>query len=51
MKKIPVPADWVVTIVNPTEKLKQMYIDDVVNYGKDNQSVSSDEQPDIGLTD
>jgi hypothetical protein len=50
-EEIPVPADWVVTIVNPTEKLKQMYIDDVVNYGKDNQSVSSDEQPDIGLTD
>jgi hypothetical protein len=33
-EEIPVPADWVVTIVNPTEKLKQMYIDDVVNYGK-----------------
>ena len=50
-EEIPVPADWVVTIVNPTEKLKQMYVDDVVNYGKNNQSVSSDEQPDIGLAD
>ena len=50
-EKIPVPSDWVVTMVNPTEKLKQMYIEDVINHGKDNQSVSSDEQPDIGLTD
>ena len=50
-EEIPVPADWVVTIVNPTEKLKQMYIEDVVNHGKNNQSVSPDEQSDIGLTD
>ena len=50
-EKIPVPSDWIVTMVNPTEKLKQMYIEDVINHGKDNQSVSSDEQPDIGLTD
>ena len=50
-EEIPVPADWVVTITNPTEKLKQMYIEDVVNHGKNNQSVSPDEQSDIGLTD
>ena len=34
---IPVPADWVITMVNPTAKLKEMYIEDIVNYGKDNQ--------------
>jgi hypothetical protein len=43
-EKIPVPSDWVVTMVNPTEKLKQMYVEDVVNYGKPNQSNGSDEQ-------
>ena len=31
-EKIPVPSDWVVTMVTPTEKLKQMYVEDVVNY-------------------
>jgi len=31
-KTIPVPTDWVITIVEPTEQLKQMYIEDVVNY-------------------
>jgi len=50
-EKIPVPSDWVVTMVNPTEKLKQMYIEDVVNYGKDNQDNSSVESTDTGLTD
>ena len=43
---IPVPADWVVTIVEPTAKLKQMYIEDVINYGKDNQNFSTNEQSD-----
>jgi hypothetical protein len=42
-EKIPVPSDWVVTMVNPTEKLKQMYIEDIVNYGKNNQNTSTDE--------
>jgi hypothetical protein len=42
--KIPVPSDWLVTMVNPTEKLKEMYIEDVINHGKNNQSVISDEQ-------
>lgn len=50
-EKIPVPSDWVVTMVNPTEKLKQMYIEDVVNYGKDNQNSSFVESTDTGLTD
>ena len=50
-EKIPVPSDWVVTIVNPTEKLKEMYVEDVVNYGKNNQSVSSDEQSNSDQSD
>jgi hypothetical protein len=45
-KVIPVPADWVVTIVEPIAKLTEMYIEDVINYGKDNQSDSTDESTD-----
>ena len=51
---IPVVADWVITMVDPVIKLKQMYVKDVVNYGKgtgeDNQTDSSDEPSKIGLT-
>ena len=50
-EKIPVPSDWVVTMVNPTEKLKQMYVEDVVNYGKNNQSIGSDEQSNSDQSD
>ena len=35
-KTIPVPADWVVTITEPKQKLKDMYIEDVVDYGEQN---------------
>ena len=45
-KTIPVPADWVVTIVEPKDKLKEMYVEDVVNHGQNNQSDSADEQSD-----
>ena len=41
---IPVPSDWVVTMVEPTVKLKEMYVEDIVNYGQSNQSNSTDEQ-------
>ena len=50
-EKIPVPSDWVVTMVNPTEKLKQMYIEDVINHGKNNQSVSFDQQSNSDQSD
>ena len=43
---IPIPADWLVTMVEPNAKLKNMYVEDIVNYGKDNQSDSADEQGD-----
>ena len=43
---IPVPSDWVVTMVTPTIKLTEMYIEDIVNYGKNNQSTAADEQSD-----
>tara|TARA_R100000008_G_C3475925_1_gene111370 strand:+ start:71 stop:430 length:360 start_codon:yes stop_codon:yes gene_type:complete len=40
---IPVTADWVITIVEPITKLKEMYLEDIVNYGKDDKSSSTDE--------
>ena len=40
-KIIPVPADWVVTIVEPKDKLKEMYIDDVLTHGTENNQNSS----------
>jgi hypothetical protein len=33
-KTIPIPSDWLVTMVEPKEKLKEMYVEDVINYGK-----------------
>ncbi len=51
---IPVPSDWLVTMVEPIPKLTQMYIEDVLTYGErkegteDNQNDSADEQSDTG---
>jgi len=51
-EKIPVPADWLVTMVEPTARLKEMYVEDVINYGKENdKNTNTDEQPDSGNTD
>ena len=51
---IPVTSDWVVTMVNPQDKIKEMYEKDVLaTYGKEqNDSTnSSDESTKTGLTD
>ena len=37
---ISIPADWLITVVEPVEKLKEMYQEDIVNYG--NQSNRTD---------
>ena len=42
-ENIPVPADWMITMVEPIDKLKEMYIEDIVEYGKDNQGNSTDD--------
>ena len=34
-QKIPVTADWVITIVEPVTKLTEMYVEDIINYKKD----------------
>ena len=50
-ENIPIPADWVVTMVEPTAKLTEMYVEDIVKYGKNNQSNSSDEQQSPSVSD
>ena len=40
---IPVPADWLITMVEAAEKLKEMYIEDIVEYGKDDKGDSTDD--------
>jgi len=51
-EKIPVPADWLVTMVEPTAKLKEMYIQDVLDYGKENnKNYSVGEQSDTDKSD
>ena len=45
-EKIPVAADWVITIVEPMPQLKKMYEDGVLkDGGQDNQSDSTDDAP------
>jgi len=43
--RIPVTADWLITMVEPTAKLKEMYIEDVVN-GPDSKDSSPDDKSD-----
>ena len=50
-KTIPIPSDWVVTMVEPAFKLKEMYNENIVNYGKDNQGTTTDEQSDFDNSD
>ena len=41
--RIPITADWLITMVEPTAKLKQMYIEDVSNGPTDKDNSSNDE--------
>ena len=34
---IPIPADWLITMVEPVTKLTEMYTEDIVNYGQRNE--------------
>jgi len=43
--KIPITADWLITMVEPAANLKKMYIEDVVN-GSDSKTNSSDDKSD-----
>ena len=43
---IPITSDWVITIVEPMTNLSQMYMEDIVNYGKGNKDSSTSQQSD-----
>ena len=43
---IPVSADWLITMVEPIDKLKQMYVEDIVNHGSSNKNSSTVKQSD-----
>ena len=44
--KIPAPADWLVTMVEPKDQLRKMYLEDVVGNGKDSEDSSTDDESD-----
>ena len=48
-EKIPITADWVVTIVDPIDKITQMYTKEVLEDGS--ESSSSDKQADSSKSD
>lgn len=49
---IPIPADWLITMVDPIVKLNEMYVKDVLENGKEtNKSASVDEQSDSNQSD
>jgi hypothetical protein len=51
-KVVPVPLDWVVTVVEPNEDLKDMYEKDVLIYGREKNKVAdSSEQIDSSDSD
>ena len=49
---IPISTDWVITMVDPVDKLLEMYTEDVINNGKEtNEDSSTDEQSDSNQSD
>ena len=50
-KEIPLPTDWVVTMVTPIKKVETMYKEDVLNGKTTNQTDSSDESTKVDITD
>jgi hypothetical protein len=48
---IPVPSDWIVTIVEPIDKLTELYKTQVLENDETDQIDIFDEQSNLGLTD
>jgi hypothetical protein len=48
---IPIPSDWLITMVEPVSKLKEMYIEDIVKNGQNDQDFKPNEQPDSNQSD
>ena len=49
-EKVPISADWVVTIVDPIDKITQMYTKEVLKDGT-SKGISTDEQSDSSESD
>ena len=50
-EQIPLPTDWVVTMVTPLEKVEKMYTEDVLNGKTADQTDSSDKSTKVGVAD
>ena len=50
-KDIPLPTDWVVTMVTPIEKVDTMYKEDVLNGQTTDQVNNPDESTEVDITD
>ena len=48
-KDIPLPTDWVVTMVTPIEKVETMYKEDVLNGQTTNKIDNTDQSTKIGI--
>ena len=49
---IPLTMEWVVTMVDPIDKLTKLYVEDILEYGKEtNKNSSTDEQSDSDQSD
>jgi hypothetical protein len=51
-ERIPISTDWVITMVEPATNLKEMYVEKIVNCGKQNdQSNCADKQSNSDQSD
>ena len=48
---IPMSTDWVVTMIDPIDKLLEMYKEDVIQNGQSNQNTGTGEQSDSNQSD
>ena len=48
---IPLTLDWVVTMVEPMEKLTKLYVEQILNYGQTNQDPGTDDESDSDQSD
>ena len=44
---IPMTADWLITKVDPIDKLKTMYLEDVIDYGRSNNKSSGTDESSV----
>ena len=49
--KVPVINDWVITVVEPIDSLREMYVNDVLNKEKNDKNISAPEQSDLSISD